>query len=365
MVIGVANYQFANPLKNTINDANDISQKLKKLDFEVSTIIDPTLDELSKSINKFEKAIKDADVCLLYYSGHGAEYAGENFLFAKDSNPLIPSELPSAALSLSTAISKIDKAQLKTSIIILDACRSNPFTKQWKSINKYEGLANVDIPMGTFIGFAASPGKTASDGTGRNGTYTEAVLKYIDTKNISIDQVFNKVNKEVRIKSGGKQIPFKNSSLDDEYYFAIDSSMLKEISKLEPLTTSRPKFPMPQNIKGYMNASINSYAMVSINKDIFSQKEYIDIYIDPISSDLWDRTTPIIVELITKSDPKYPGGLIIFNEEYKQNGAKLNIKLPASFGQGKYELIIGFYSLTELTNEYPPFYLKRFNINIL
>lgn len=365
LVVGVAHYEYANPLNNTLNDANDISTKLKKLDFEVITLLDPTISELNNSISKFEKAIQNVDVCLVYYSGHGAEYAGENYLFAKDSNPLYPTDLQKAACPLGNIVKAIESATTNTSVIILDACRSNPFTKQWRSINKYEGLANIDIPMGTFIGFAASPGKTASDGAERNGTYTEAILKYIETKNISIDQLFNKVNKEVRIKSGGKQIPFKNSSLDDDFYFSIDSTLLKAINTIEPLHVNRPRFPMPSNIKGYSHASLNAYAITSINHNSFSPKDFIEIDFNPIMKDLWDKTTPIFVQLISTSNPKYPGGLMVYEEEFRQNGTNARIKLNAGFDKGKYDLLVGFYLLNELSNEYPPFYFKRYSINVL
>ena len=136
---------------------------------------------------------------------------------------------------LNKLLGKIDFAKVHTSIVLLDACRDNPFAKNWNGRNYVsKGLASINqLPNGMFIGFAASPGQTASDGIRRNGTYTEAILKFIGENNLSIDVLFNRVNKEVRAETNNKQVPYKNSSLDDEFYFQKNGEEINNFTQEE------------------------------------------------------------------------------------------------------------------------------------
>ena len=106
-----------------------------------------------------------------------------------------------------------------TNIIILDACRNNPFARSWSRSTGGTGLAAINAPKGTFIGFATSPGSTAADGSGRNGIFTNAFLQNIKTPGITIDQLFNRINRTVDGLTNGAQIPWKSSSLQDDFYF--------------------------------------------------------------------------------------------------------------------------------------------------
>src|SRR5659263_94529 len=272
IAVGVSNYEHAGILKNTLNDATDISNKLRLLGFDVTTILDPDVKSFNLKIDSITKLLTNKDIFMFYFSGHGAEYNGENYLFVKNSNPTSPTDMPYETYPIGKLLGRVEYTKVQTNIIILDACRSNPFVRSWtKDGNPREGLMNINAPAGSFIGFAASPGKTASDGIRKNGTYTEAILKYIELKNITIDELFNKVNKEVRIQSAGKQIPFKNSSLEDNYYFNFDNTF-KEIyatqngdgPRLSPI--NRPIFKMPKVVTGYRDERLISFGVVSINK---------------------------------------------------------------------------------------------------
>lgn len=366
LVVGVANYQYAGQLKNTLNDANDIADVMSEMGFEVIKVLDPDLRAFNFAIDSFRRKLDGASVSLFFYSGHGAEYNGENYLFPINSNPTVPNDLIYDAIPVGKILDKSEYAKVKTTILLLDACRSNPFTRNWnKGANQYEGLTNINAPDGTFIGFAASPGKTASDGTRRNGLYTEAILSFIKSKNASIDQIFNKVNKEVRTQSGGKQIPFKNSSLDDEYYFIKTETNGDYIWKTNyPLAViNRPKFPMPKTVKGYTQSTINSYSTISINKKEFAADDFIELCLTPTGPPIWDKSTPIYVTLTKRSNAT--GGVQIWNEEFKQSDDKTIIRFSSDFPSGIYELSVGFYLISELTNEFPALYSKRFTIKII
>lgn len=371
LVVGVSNYEYTSQLKNTLNDANDIAKKLELLGFEVIKLLDPKLKTINNYIDSIGSRMSKIDVLLFYFSGHGAEYNGENYLFLKDSNPKVPNDMPYETYPIGKLIGKIEFNKVKTNILILDACRSNPFTRYWtRNTNQFKGLANINAPTGTFIGFAASPGKTASDGAGRNGTYSEAILEFIEIKNMTIDQLFTKINKEVRIKSEGKQIPFKNSSLEDDFYFNRES--LTNFSKSEFTLNSstkyviaevnRPKFPLPKIITGYRSEGINSYAIATLNKTEFSKNEIIEICINLIGNNIWDKATPIYVELVNRIRPT--SVYHIYGEEFQAVGKLTQINLSSSLEPGNYELTVGFYLVDEINQEYPPFYSKKFNITI-
>lgn len=366
ITVGVSNYEYAGKLNNTLNDANDMSEKLKSLGFEVTNLLDPNIKTIGNKISNIIKSLKPTDIFLFYFSGHGAEYNGENYLFLKNSNPTIPNDMPYETYPIGKLIGQIDFAKISTSILILDACRSNPIVRSWtKDGFSRQGLVNINAPNGSFIGFAASPGKTASDGRRKNGTYTEAILKYIELKNVSIDEIFNKVNKEVRIQSNGKQIPFKNSSLEDNFYFNWDSNYSRESKKNEDFKIApinRPIFKMPKIVIGYRDERVNSFGLFSINKNVFKKREFIELSISLFNENIWDKASPVIISIVKKTSANSRS--IIYNDQFLPSGKNNNFRISSSFGRGSYELSIGFYLLDEINQEYPPFYNKKYTITI-
>lgn len=220
IVFGEKNYKNVSALNNPLNDASDISDSLKKVGFEVVTYKDADKKTMDAAIDDWCSKANKYDVALFYYSGHGAEYNGENFIFPIDANPKGPSDLQYQAVSATQLLNRLVSINPKFTIMILDACRNNPFTKSWVRGFGKEGLA-VMTGKGAFIGYAATPGYTASDGAGRNGTYTEAILNNIMKPNLTIDQIFTRVNKDVRLKTSDGQIPFKSSSFSSDYCFSV------------------------------------------------------------------------------------------------------------------------------------------------
>jgi len=369
IAVGVSNYEHAGILKNTLNDATDISNKLRLLGFDVTSILDPDIKSLNLKIDSITKLLTNKDIFMFYFSGHGAEYNGENYLFIKNSNPTSPTDMPYETYPIGKLLGRIEYAKVQTNIIILDACRSNPFVRSWtKDGNPREGLMNINAPAGSFIGFAASPGKTASDGIRKNGTYTEAILKYIELKNITIDELFNKVNKEVRIQSAGKQIPFKNSSLEDNYYFNFDNTF-KEIytaqngdgPRVSPI--NRPIFKMPKVVTGYRDERLNSFGVVSINKTTFDKNEFIELSLSLFNKAISDKATPVFVDIVKRNSPT--SMTQIYTEQFQLIDKNNIFRMSTAIPTGTYELTVGFYLLDEINQEYPPFYKKIYSFTIL
>lgn len=228
LILGERGYSYANPLVNTTNDATDIADSLRKIGFDVNVYTDSDLKTMNAAVDQWCSKLSSYNVALFYFSGHGAEFNTENYLFPIDANPKTPMEMSFQCLSANALLSRIDNSNVRFNIIILDACRTNPFAKSWSRNILMGGLAAM-TGKGTFIGYAAAPGKTASDGTGRNGVYTEAILKFITIPGLTIDQIFTKVNLYVRNASKEDQIPFKNSSLSSDYCFSVKRSNQKFI----------------------------------------------------------------------------------------------------------------------------------------
>jgi DNA-binding beta-propeller fold protein YncE len=217
-----------------------MSDSLRKVGFEVYTYQDSDLKTMTEAINGWCEKISKYDVALFYYSGHGAEVNGENFLFPIDANPKGPSDLHYTAYSASQLLSRIDNSGSRLNILILDACRNNPFAKNWSRDMGKGGLASM-AGRGSFIGYAASPGHVADDGIRRNGIYTEAILKNITVPGLTIDRVFTNVNKYVRDSTANQQVPFKNSSLSIDYCFSVkrsknSTSEIKKSSFTQPIS---------------------------------------------------------------------------------------------------------------------------------
>jgi hypothetical protein len=220
IVFGESSYKYFGPLINTTNDARDISDSLKKVGFSVLTYIDTDFKTMNDAVENWSAKLSNYDVALFYFSGHGAEVNGYNFLFPVDALPKGVSDLNTMTYPANKLIEILDNSQLKYSVLILDACRDNPFTRGWNRGAGNDGLAPMS-GRGTFIAFAASPGKKASDGNNRNGTYTEGILKNITVPNKNINDIFTSVNGYVRRVSNGEQIPFFNSSFGTDYCFSV------------------------------------------------------------------------------------------------------------------------------------------------
>ncbi|WP_345271060.1 SUMF1/EgtB/PvdO family nonheme iron enzyme [Nibrella viscosa] len=245
LVIGNATYVHAGTLRNPLNDAQAMSQTLQKLGFAVTQRTNLDRAGLESTINTWGKSLGQYEVALFYYAGHGIEAGGTNYLVPIDAHPQNQAQVKFHATPLDMVTGWMEENRVRTNIVLLDACRDNPFARSWSRSTTGGGLANITAPSGTFIGFAASPGKTAADGDRTNGLYTEAILQVLNTPDLTIDQIFNRVNQYVRRQSGGTQIPFKNSSLEDDFYFTITSPKRESEPNTPPITRSQKFLELP------------------------------------------------------------------------------------------------------------------------
>jgi uncharacterized caspase-like protein len=224
LVVGNSGYEHIAKLKNPRNDAEDLTAKLQSLGFEVFGGADLDRRNLVTALIKFGRAAEKADVAMFYYAGHGVQVGGQNYLVPTDAMVEFEAEIDISLVSLSGVMQQLARGS-KTNLIFLDACRNNPFADQLKSSSRAavplgKGLTRVQSSSGTFIAFATQPDAVASDGSGRNSPFSEALLKHIDTQGQSISDMMIDVRNDVIAATGGAQVPWDSSSLVGRFSFA-------------------------------------------------------------------------------------------------------------------------------------------------
>lgn len=224
LVIGNGAYLNASPLANPVNDATDMSATLKALGFDVISGTNANLVEMRRLIRAFgERLEAQKGVGLFYYAGHGIEARGRNFLVPVDADIKREVETEDYAVDLNAVLRQMDGAGNGFNIVILDACRNNPFARGWNRSGDSGGLANVLAPTGTFIAFAAAPGSTAADGTGRNGVFTSALLESLKRPGLKLEDVFKSTREAVMGRTSNQQVPWDSSSVKGDFYFSRGS----------------------------------------------------------------------------------------------------------------------------------------------
>jgi hypothetical protein len=221
LVIGNGAYDGSklNKLKNPTNDSYDIKELLKKKGFEVIYVENATQEEMDRSVDTFLNKLKSKKaIGMFYYAGHGAEVKGENYLIPIGANIPDENSIKYRTLAVNRVVDGMKDAKNRLNIIILDACRNNPY-KNTRGGNG--GLAEISDADGIFIAYATDKGKTAEDGRGRNGLFTTHLLKYMDMEGLTIEQMFKSVRKAVREESDGFQIPWQSSSIEGDFYFTL------------------------------------------------------------------------------------------------------------------------------------------------
>jgi len=217
LVIGNGAYKEG-ILKNPVNDAADMAATLKDSGFYVSVLENGNQRQMEDAIRSFGDRLRDqGGVGLFYYAGHGIQYQGSNYLIPVGARISSESDVKYEAVDAGRVLGKMEDAGNGLNIVILDACRNNPFARSFRSAE--QGLARMDAPTGSIIAYATSPGSVAADGTGRNGLYTGFLLKYLQQPGLTIEQMFKKVRQAVLRQTGSKQTPWESSSLTGNFYF--------------------------------------------------------------------------------------------------------------------------------------------------
>lgn len=218
LIIGNSNYQDTDKsLTNPKNDATDLAAKLRTLGFEVMLLIDADRKAINNNLYEFGEKAKKYDTALFYYAGHGIQSKGVNYLVPIDAELKAEDDIQYNCVNANQVLDKMELCKAK--IIILDACRNNPFERSWHRGSSTRGLSMMTAPEGCFIAYATNPGNVAQDGKGRNSPYTDAMLKTLDKPNLSLENFFKEVLSEVKRSTKGTQTPWISSSFEGDFYF--------------------------------------------------------------------------------------------------------------------------------------------------
>ena len=217
LVIGNAAYAEG-PLANPVNDARDMAAALRQLGFEVLSGENLNRRRMEDLIREFGRKIRGGGVGMFYFAGHGVQVGGANYLIPIGAVINGEAEVKYEAVDAGFVLAQMEEARNRLNIVVLDACRNNPFARSFRSSTR--GLASIDAPVGTLIAYATAPGRTASDGAGRNGLYTKALLAAMRVPGLKIEDVFKRVRSEVRRQSNNQQIPWEASSIEGDFYFS-------------------------------------------------------------------------------------------------------------------------------------------------
>ncbi|WP_300456254.1 SUMF1/EgtB/PvdO family nonheme iron enzyme [Accumulibacter sp.] len=219
LVIGNSAY-LQSPLKNPVNDARAMRDKLKKMEFDVVMRENLKARDIGGALREFRSKLRPGSVALFFYAGHGLQIRGENYLPAVDAEISSEEDVPHQSLNVNTVLNTMEDSKAGVNLVLLDACRNNPFTRSFRS-GAGAGLARIQAPSGTLIHYATRPGSVAEDGDGINGTYTAALLAQIDEKGVPIEQALKRVTVRVKNATKGKQEPWMEGSLTGDFYFVI------------------------------------------------------------------------------------------------------------------------------------------------
>jgi uncharacterized caspase-like protein len=282
LVIGNGKYAGV-PLKNAPNDARVMGERLTRMGFDVTTKLDATRAEMIEMIRAFGgKLQKQKGVGLFYFAGHGAQLAWRNYLIPVDAAIKNVAEIETQGVDLDTLLESMTRAHNPMNLIILDACRDNPFGG---NVSVQKGLSQVDAPPGTLLAYATAPGNTAADGVGENGLYTENMLKEMQAPAAKIEDVFKRVRLNVRLQSHGQQIPWESTSLEQDFYFIppkdlrtltldeTEPQFQAELALWDSIQGSKESAPLEDYLRRYPSGKFSELAQFRLDRVLAQQGE--------------------------------------------------------------------------------------------
>ncbi|MCS3928296.1 hypothetical protein M2175_003327 [Bradyrhizobium elkanii] len=327
LVIGNSNYKNAPQLQNPDNDAESMAQFLNSAGFEVVAATDLTQNDMLRVVQDFSAKVSARGpntVAMVYYAGHGVQLAGENYLVPVDAKVSSPTELVSNSVRLVDVMSTLETIPSRMRIVILDACRNNPFP----DVNDAgRGLAIVDAPNGSIVGYSTAPGAEAQDGTNGHSPYTQAFLNVAREPNVPIEQLFKRVRLEVNQTTSGAQIPWESSSLTSDFTFFGDTAVAANRAPV-----NAPVVQVASNLPSRSTRQAYDY-VVSEGRPEYYQ-EFIQMYPhDPLCDHIrWLLNNLLITQawhkaVLANSPPGYKSFYDSYgNSPYAQSALKLQVQ---------------------------------------
>ena len=258
LVIGNSSYRDA-PLINPANDAKAVSGLFTQAGFTVDSRLNATRADMMAAIERFGVAVKRSEtrLAVFYYAGHGAQLDWRNYLLPVDAVVRQQEDMKQRCVDLSLLLGQFSAAKDKTFVVILDACRNNPFGVEYRPEQK--GLSQFDAPVGSLLAYATSPGNVASDGDGQNGLYTENLVRELSRRGTRIEDALKRVRLNVRLASKGEQIPWETTSLEGDVFIFNEGQ--KNLSEAE--------------MEKLLEADVNEWSRIKSSKKVDDWVAYL------------------------------------------------------------------------------------------
>ena len=283
LVIGNSSYKNAPQLGNPGNDAKAISDTLRQSGFEVTVKLDAGREDMAAAIRAHVQTLAARKaVGLFYFAGHGLQLAWRNYLVPVDAVVRKLDDIQTACVDLTSLIEGINKASNPMNVVILDACRENPFG-DIRVENR--GLSQIDAPHSTLLAYATAPGNVASDGEGANGLYTENLLREMRVQDAKIEDIFKRVRLNVRRRTNGRQIPWESTSLEEDFWFVPPKELKKvsdaeaarefeiELAIWEKIKTAQEVAPLEDYLRRYPGGKFADLAQFQLDRVLAAQGE--------------------------------------------------------------------------------------------
>ncbi len=236
LVIGNSTYREV-PLRNPVNDVRAMAKTLRELGFTVLAHENANKRTMETAIIEFGRRLADGGVGFFYYAGHGLQVRGRNYLVPIDAEIESEAITRIAAVDVDLLLEQLAEAKNRVNIVILDACRNNPFERRLRGASR--GLAAVDAARGTLVAYATAPGSVAADGDGTNGLYTEELLQALRVPGLKVEEVFKRVRIGVAERSKGAQTPWESSSLTGDLVVNVTVNVTTVAVAPPPTTADR------------------------------------------------------------------------------------------------------------------------------
>jgi len=216
LLVGNNAYQTS-PLRSAVNDVRDLGAALREMGFRTIVRENATRKDMIDAIRQFGQAIEGAEVALFFFAGHALQYKERNYLIPVDAQMGSEDDVTFFSVEVAQVFDRMDRARTRFNLLILDACRNNPFEASFKVSSA--GLAQMSAPSGTLIAYATAPGAVAADGFGRNGIYTKHILQHVAAPDLPVELLFKRVREGVERETLSRQTPWDASSLKGDFVF--------------------------------------------------------------------------------------------------------------------------------------------------
>ena len=294
LVLGNGDYKSMPTLKNPVPDARAVAEALEKLGFSVDTGYDLSLLEMKEKMLELGTRLARGGVGVFYFSGHGAEIGGTNYLMPVDAEINPGADVRRTALSMNDVLLNLGRRIESVNIVILDACRNNPIPGQ--SRNSRLGLADVKAPTGTLIAYATDPGSLALDGQGEgHSPYTQALLKALSIPCLKVEEVFKKVLVEVNSSTNGAQQPWYNAKILGDFYFNPCKDQQVSINTKLP-SSQHEGFSSEFSSGGHLGNTIIYLGVVVLGLGL----AFVVVRVEPMRSVIMNRWRALALVMLVK-----------------------------------------------------------------